>query len=106
MPQSGGVAINNAGGTYGYQTSFDLTGYNPGSASIAMQLCADSGVVSVFLNGTSTGITEHAGPPFTLIGPFAINSGFASGVNHLDFVVFNSLSPGPTGLRRADDQRG
>lgn len=85
-------------GTYRYKTDFDLTEYDPQSASIMVSVGVDNTLQKVFLNGALTGI-EHSG--FTsMSSSFALTDGFRSGVNTLEFVTFNeSDSPNPAGLR-------
>src|SRR5204863_4467304 len=56
----------------------------------------------VILNGKSTGLQIGPFEPDRLLRPFAINSGFISGVNTLDFLVTATGSAGAlraTGLR-------
>ncbi len=101
VPQPGGFAVDHPGGNYTYRTTFDLTGFNPNQATITMRLTADN-AVTVLLNGVATGVSSTAGPPFVLSAPQKIATGFVSGVNTLDFLVFNGAAgfpPGPTGLR-------
>lgn len=81
-------------GNYDYQTTFTLAGLNPASASISGQWSVDNDGVDILLNGISTGFTAAG---FESFYSFAINSGFADGVNTLDFIVKNQ--GGPTGLR-------
>jgi hypothetical protein len=83
-------------GTYSWTLSFNLTGYDPASASFAGRWAADNyGVVK--LNGTQIG---SAGG-FANWSSFAANSGFNAGVNTLEFLVTNTrlASGNPTGLR-------
>jgi hypothetical protein len=91
-----------AGGTsanYSYQTTFDLTGYDPATARIVGQWSTDNNGMDILINGQSTGQPNTA--QFTSFSPFRINSGFINGVNTLTFVVNNADGPGdnPTGLR-------
>ena len=89
----------NADGNYTYRTTFDLTGLDPGSASITGQWATDNGGL-IKLNGNSTGQTTGI-EEFGGFTPFSISTGFVSGVNTLDFVVNNYPGPdfNPTGLR-------
>jgi len=89
----------NADGYYIYKTTFDLTGLDPGSASITGQWATDNnGLIKLngSITGQTTGIEDFGG--FT---PFSISTGFVSGVNTLEFVVNNIPGPSvnPTGLR-------
>ena len=81
-------------GDYTYELQFDLTGYDPTTASISGSWAADQfGMIT--LNGLATGVSVPDGNwnaadfpnlnPFTI--PAGISSGFHSGVNRLDFVV-------------------
>jgi HYR domain-containing protein len=85
------------GGDYTYRTSFDLTGLDPATASLTMSFAVDDTILDVRLNGVSTGIS---GGQFVAFGPqFAVSAGFTSGVNTLDFIVFNAGNANPTGFR-------
>lgn len=95
-PNSGG-ALNGPAGDYDYRTTFDLSGFNPASASIYGQWSADDYGVDILLNGNSTGTTAN---DFHAFYEFIINSGFVDGVNTLDFIVRNyGYDLNPTGLR-------
>jgi hypothetical protein len=86
-------------GTYVYRTTFDLTGLDPKTAAITGQWATDNTGSDILLDGQSTGFTNAT--EYTALAPFSITSGFQSGVNTLDFVVFNVPGPqrNPTGLR-------
>jgi hypothetical protein len=92
---------DNAAGNYVYRTTFDLTGFDPASASITGQWAEDNSGVNILLNGVSTGISQPNPLGFFSFSSFAISSGFVSGINTLDFVVFNQPGgfPNPTGFR-------
>src|SRR3974390_579205 len=85
-------------GNYDYQVSFNLTGFNPNTASITGGWSSDNNGVEILLNGVNTG---NPGTSFTQFSagfaPFRITTGFQAGVNTLDFIVFNG--GGPTALR-------
>ena len=86
----------NAQGNYTFRTTFNLSGFNPATAVLIGQFAADNSAI-VLLNGVNTGVTSTGFAAFT---PFTISSGFAAGVNTLDFVVTNAPpTPNPTGLR-------
>lgn len=90
---SGGDAL----GSYIYRTTFDLTGKNPATASLAGSWATDN-IGVVFLNGVYAGVTNLAGP--SVYTGFNITSGFSAGINTLDFLVVNNgTSANPTGLR-------
>ena len=90
------------GGAYTYRTTFNLSGFDPTTASLTGQWAADNGLLwfipsmefGIWLNGVSTG---YSGGDFGFWTPFTISSGFIAGVNTLDFTVWNG--GGPTGLR-------
>ncbi|SEN85927.1 PEP-CTERM protein-sorting domain-containing protein [Duganella sp. CF517] len=83
-------------GTYTYSLSFDLSGYNAGTAAFNARVAADNSVVVLLNNQT---ISSASG--FTGWNDFAAHGGFVAGVNKLDFVVTNWAQNGgnPTGLR-------
>ena len=81
-------------GLYDYQTTFDLAGVDPTTASLVGQWATDNEGVDILINGVSTGNTAGG---FSSWYSFDISSGFVSGVNTLDFIVNND--GGPTGLR-------
>jgi hypothetical protein len=88
-------------GTYTYRTTFDLTGLDPGSASITGQWATDNSGF-ILINGSSTGQTIPLGfPAFQSFTPFSISTGFIPGINTLDFVTNNAPCEcvNPTGLR-------
>jgi hypothetical protein len=91
-------SLNGPVGNYVYRTTFDLTGLNPLTASIVGGWSTDNNGVQILLNGANTG---NPGTSFTQFSTgfasFSIGSGFVSGINYLDFVVYNG--GGPTGLR-------
>jgi hypothetical protein len=78
---------------------FDLTGYDPASASLSGVWGADN-FGNVLFNGATPGGSGN----FSLVGinpanfnvghNFSITSGFVSGVNRLDFVVTDGGNPG------------
>jgi len=94
-------SLSNPFSTYDYQTTFDLTGFDPTTASITGVFSTDNNLTDVLINGISTGITSDFSG-FGSVNPFSITSGFQSGVNTLDFILVNgddSDNPaGPTGL--------
>ena len=95
---SGQGTDNQPPGQFYISTTFDLSGLDPATASIAMFLAADNRVDDVLINGVSTGITCT---DFTQwYGPYVIGSGFADGVNELQFVFTNEGTGwNPAGLR-------
>lgn len=84
-------------GLYTYSTSFDLSGFDPATASFAGRFAADNTVDAILLNGTQIG----SGGSFSDWSAFAASTGFVPGLNTLEFVVRNFARDGgnPTGLR-------
>jgi hypothetical protein len=95
--------VDGSVGAFDYRTTFNLTGFDSTTASLAGQWSVDNEGLNILINGVSTGITA-AGPTggdptasFEQWTPFSISSGFVAGVNTVDFIVNND--GGPTGLR-------
>ncbi len=87
-------SLTGSAGIYDYQTTFDLTGFDPATASIIGQWSMDDAGVDILINGVST---SPASSDFTSWTGFSINNNFVAGINTLDFVINNA--GGPTGLR-------
>lgn len=83
-------------GTYTYTLSFDLSGYNAGTAAFTGRFAADNDAVIKLNNQVIA-----SGSGFTAWNGFAASAGFQAGVNTLQFVVGNWAQNGgnPTGLR-------
>lgn len=87
---------------YSYETTFDLSGFNPTTARLAGRWLTDNRGVDILINGLST--AQSNVNPFTTWTSFQITNGFVAGANRLTFVV-NNGAPGypaanePTGLR-------
>lgn len=92
LSPTGNAADTIANGTYTFTTTFDLTGYDSGTASIGGQFAADDSA-TIFLNG----VQIFQGGGYTSFTGFNATSGFIAGVNTLSFVVMNS-GGGPTGV--------
>jgi len=86
-------------GTTTFRLSFDLTGLDPTTAAISGSWGADNSG-RIFLNGVDTGVTRIG---FNTLAAFSINTGFAAGVNTLDFAITDS---GPPLGFRVDDFAG
>ena len=82
-----------ASGSYTYETSIDLTGYNASTALLTGTLAADDSV-AIYLNHSATA-AFIATNGFASTASFSV-SGFQGGVNVIDFVVVNQS--GPSGL--------
>ncbi len=89
-----GASPCNAAGTYVYRTSFDLTGFDPATATVRGAWGADNSGTDIRLNGASKGITA---PSYNPLSPFMITSGFVSGTNTLEFEMLDQGCP--NGLR-------
>jgi hypothetical protein len=85
-------------GHYDYQTTFDLTGFNPATASISGGWSTDNGGIRILLNGVDTGNAPTSTTQYGIgFASFSMTSGFLPGINTLDFIVNND--DGPTALR-------
>jgi hypothetical protein len=86
-----------APGSYTYQTTFNITG-NPASVQITGRLAADNAVTAVILNGVT--VATNVSNTYRSWSNFTIASGFTSGANTLQFIVFNGgSSSNPSGFR-------
>jgi hypothetical protein len=78
---------------YTFETTFDLTGFDPGSVWVSGLVLADDGVDEVWLNGKRLKIERWTdwtyGINYVKFHPIEIRSGFVPGVNRLAFVVKN-----------------
>lgn len=93
--------LGDSDGNYIYRLTFDLTGFDPNTASISGQWAVDNTGEDILINGVSTGNYVNSSLPIGF-SPFTINEGFVEGLNTLDFLVFNIPEPtgtNPTGLR-------
>lgn len=84
-------------GTYTWKTTFDLTGFDAATASLAGQFAADNSALA-YLNGNLIGSSNG----FASFSTFAATANdFVAGINTLSFVVTNLAQNGgnPTGLR-------
>lgn len=92
---------NGPDGDYFYSINFDLTGLDPGTASIFGAWSVDNTGVDILLNGAPTGNSNPNG--FGGFTDFNISAAsgalFSAGMNTLTFQVNNGAPPGPTGLR-------
>lgn len=80
------ASASNPGGTpYFFRTSFNLTGYDPTTASLGFQCALDNVLNAVRLNGSNV---SGATCPFgNLSAVQNINSGFIAGINTLEFEI-------------------
>jgi hypothetical protein len=89
--------LNGPVGNYTYRTTFDLTGFDISTASIAGGWSSDNNGVDILINGFSLGYATSFTQFQTGFAAFAVNGNFVAGINTLDFVVYNG--GGPTALR-------
>ncbi|HTD66078.1 MAG TPA: lamin tail domain-containing protein, partial [Candidatus Limnocylindria bacterium] len=90
----GTTSIN--GGGYGFQTTFSLAGFLPSTVRIDFNVAIDNALTNVFLNGVAADYSFTGFASFST--PFTLNSGFASGVNTLEFGTENQ-GAGPGAFR-------
>jgi hypothetical protein len=86
---------------YTFETTFNSSGANP--LGITGRFAVDNELVDIVLNNHT--VATGGGSDMTWT-PFTISSGFVSGLNTLDFVVFNDIQTGnsnndgnPTGIQ-------
>ncbi len=80
-----------ASGTYDFETTFDLTGFDATTAQISGRFAGDNHIVGTLINGTSVpGATSDT---FTAYTNFSITSGFVAGINTLEFFVTDDGAP-------------
>jgi hypothetical protein len=91
-------SAGDAPGVYMYLTSFDLTGYDPSTVQLTVQVAIDNDLVAVKLNGmTLSGLSASW---FGAFSTLQINDGFVAGTNRLLLVVNNlGTATNPSGLR-------
>ncbi|WP_439625042.1 RHS repeat-associated core domain-containing protein [Gemmata sp.] len=106
-------------GTYAFQTTFSLAGYDPATAALTGRWSADNQGVEAYLNGVPLGLTVTGPDPGTGVeayrgyADFAVAAGtggavFLPGTNTLTFVLRNdpvasgSAAHTPVGLRVDD----
>jgi hypothetical protein len=82
----------NGAGTYVFETTFNLTGFNPATAAITVRCGTDDFMDAIRLNGIVTGGDCDAFNPFPS-GTFTLSSGFNAGLNTLQFSVRDTGPP-------------
>lgn len=93
-----GLGSNAKNGTYIYETTFDLTGLIPSTASISGRWSTDNDGIKILLNGVDTGAPATSFTQFSAgYATFTISSGFQPGVNTLAFWVNNGNADYPNG---------
>jgi hypothetical protein len=78
-------------GNYVFQTTFDLTGFDPLATSVGYRCATDNALNGVTLNGGAVGGDCDGFGGFS--GFSTISSGFVAGVNTLQFTVTDLGSP-------------
>ncbi|OAI40494.1 hypothetical protein AYO40_00745 [Planctomycetaceae bacterium SCGC AG-212-D15] len=89
---------NAQAGTYDYQVTFNLNGFDPTTASITGQWASDNDGLAIKINGQTTTNTHPGEFAYTNFASFTISSGFQAGLNTIDFLVSED-GIGPTGLQ-------
>jgi hypothetical protein len=83
---------------YSFRTTFDLTGFNPATALVNLQVAVDNELTNVTFNGVVTSLRYSNFNTFS--SSFPLTNGFVAGTNMLDFIMSNITgSPSPGGLR-------
>lgn len=84
-----------------FETTFDLTGFDPKTVSVVAQILADNGVRAIRLNGRSVPIEPWVdnigGQRFQTFHVVEIRDGFVEGKNQIEIDVFNGISLGRRG---------
>jgi hypothetical protein len=99
-PRSGGTGV--APGTYKYQSSFNLTGFDPATILISGRVAADNRITSIRINGFETGFSRGGDSSFNAWTPLNIDATtfprFNQGVNNIEISVSNTgTTPTPAG---------
>jgi ELWxxDGT repeat protein len=89
---------NDAGGIFDYQTTFDLSGFDPSTAQLTGRFTEDNEMVDILINGHSTGI-QNSPAQWAVWTPFTISSGFQPGLNTIVFHTHNDDSGSAGGVR-------
>ena len=95
VTNSGNLNIN--AGVYNYLTRFVMNGFNPGSATVSINMAADDRCTNVFLNGAAMGFSVVGFA--SLSSTFTLASGFVDGTNTLEFRAVNDGSENGSGER-------
>lgn len=93
---AGSTGGNVDAGVYTYTTWLDLSGFAPAGGRISGGIAVDNTLVAIRLNGSDAALPSGS-VSYGSLQPFTIEAGFVSGLNRLDFVVYNE--GGPSGLR-------
>src|SRR5262249_34495544 len=74
-------------GTFTFQTSFDLTGFDPASVVLTGKWATDNGGIDILVNGHSTGLSSAKFRPLTSFSITGATNFFVPGVNTIAFEV-------------------
>jgi hypothetical protein len=81
-----------------FDTTFDLTGFDPATVSVVAQILADNGVKAMRLNGKPVSIEPWVdniiGQKFQTFHVVEFRKGFIQGINRIEIDVFNGISVG------------
>ena len=72
--QDTSVDGGNLAGLYTYRITFDLSGFDPATATITGQWAVSAAAPAVILNGKATGLQIGTFQPDLLLRPFTINT--------------------------------
>lgn len=85
-----------------FETSFDLTGFDPATVSVVAQILADNGVKAIRLNGKPVPIEAWVdnllGQKFQTFHVVEFREGFVEGMNRIEIDVFNGTANSRRGL--------
>jgi hypothetical protein len=85
-------------GTYIYQTTFDLSGFDLNSVVITGGWQTDNEGMDILINGMSLGYTTAFNQFQLGFAPFSVTTGFVDGINSLVFIISQD-GQSPTALR-------
>jgi len=81
-----------------FETTFDLSGFDPATVSVVAQILADNGVKDVRLNGKPVEmepwVDNLVGQRFQTFHVVEFRDGFVEGKNQIEIDVFNGISAG------------
>lgn len=86
---------DSSAGDFTYQTTLDLSRYDPKSIIITGFAAVDNSIDTIVVNGVNNAVSIT---DFTAFYPFTLSNGFIKGINTIQIRV-NNLFTGPTGLR-------
>ncbi len=90
-PNSSGNGILAGTYTIDYSVSFNLTGYDPNSVTLAGNFAAAGGTVNIDVNGVKTDISGGSYDDWT---SFTLDKNFVNGNNNIEFSYTSTGTPG------------